>query len=146
MNNFLSVNIEKWVYGTIDKVQHGAKWNDAWTETYKEIGGTSIESGKKSCPKNGAKTLYELGRIRNSNMSYVSISYSEILDNYSKNGVYAIMAIDILEKKHNISTNDLWSNIKIMFEQQLDKKPSQSNQGGPTIAHKLWKSGIIQKK
>lgn len=143
MEIFLKVNLKEWVYGTIDKVQQGSEWNNAWEETYKEIGGTSIESGKKPCPKNGAKTLYQLGRIKNSNMPYVSISYKEILNNYSKNGVYAIMVIDILSENPNLSINDLWTRIQKLFIQILEIEPAQSNQGGPSVAYKLWNSGLI---
>ena len=146
MDIFLTVDLQKWVYGTINKVQQGFAWNNAWEDTYKEIGGTSIESGKKPCPKNGTRTLYQLGRIKNSKINYVAISYEEILKNYSKNGVYAIMAIDILEKNPDIELKELWYKIKELFKKELKIEPSNSNQGGPTIAFKLWKSSLINNK
>lgn len=67
---FLSVNLKSWIFGTLWKVQRGTSWNDAWEETYREIGGMSEESGKKACPMNGAKTLYLLGRIEGGKMPY----------------------------------------------------------------------------
>ena len=108
---FLSVDLKSWVFGTIKKVQQGTDWNNAWQKTYRELGGKSEESGKKVCPMKGTKTLYLLGRINGSNMPYKNPPPREVWENNSKNGVYALLALEILSRNPSISLNDLWSRI-----------------------------------
>lgn len=140
---FLSVDLKSWVSDTIDKVQKGADWNDAWQETYKDIGGKSKESGKKGCPMNGTKTLFLLGRIKGSNMPYKNPPLREVWDNYSKNGVYAFLSLETISRNPSISLNGLWLIIQKRVREELGEEPAQSNQGGPTVAYKLWHLGLI---
>ena len=138
---FLNVNIEKWIYGTIDKVQCDWEWNEAWKKTYWEIGGQSEESAIKNCPKNGAKTLYELGRIINSKFAYQDVTPQYVRNNHGKNGVYSFLALRILsesEGKSQIELSDLWDNVKRDYLEELDEEPANSNNGATTVAYKLW--------
>ena len=75
------------------------EWNEAWEKTYWEIGGQSEESAKKNCPKNGAKTLYELGRIINSKFEYQDVTPQYVKNNHGKNGVYSKQLIFLVTKK-----------------------------------------------
>ncbi len=140
---FLSVDLKSWVFGTIKKVQQGTDWNNAWQKTYRELGGKSDESGKKGCPMNGTKTLYLLGRINGSNMPYKNPPLHDVWESYSRNGVYAILALEILSRNPSISLNDLWSRIQERVREELGEEPALSNQGGPTVAYKLWNLGLI---
>ena len=38
--SFLNVDLEAWVYGTIEKHREGKSWRHAWFETYLHIGGS----------------------------------------------------------------------------------------------------------
>ena len=143
LQTFLKIDIKHWVFGTITKVQQGAKWNDAWQKTYKELGGNSIETGKKGCPMKGAETLYRLGRIKGGGMERTDPLLREILDEHSKNGVYAVLALDELEQAPDISLTELWKKIQIRVQNELGEEPAASNQGGPTVAFKLWHLGLI---
>ena len=140
---FLNVNIVDWVFGTIRKVQTGISWNDAWQQTYREIGGKSAESGKKACPMNGARTLYEMGRIKHSNKPRLNLPFDEVAKNYSKNGVYTLLALEILSGNPNISLKNLWKLVQQRFEEELNLQPAKSEQGSTKIAYKLWHLGKI---
>jgi len=144
-NQFLNVDLESWVFGTIKKVEKGSGWNIAWQDTYREIGGKSLESGKKSCPMNGAKTLYLLGRIKGSNISFKHLSPRVAWETYSKNGTYAILALECLDREPELSLADLWLTIQNRIRNDLAEVPANSNQGGPTVAYKLWHLGQIVK-
>ena len=144
VNKFLSVNIEAWIYGTIGKVEEeGIDWNTAWKSTYRELGGKSKNSGKKGCPMIGAQTLYRLGRIKGSRMPYKNLPIRDIFNKYSKNGVYSILTIEYLVHDSSIAMKDLWPRIQQRFQEELDQEPAQSNQGGPTVAFKLWHLNLI---
>ncbi|WP_157098356.1 DUF6979 family protein [Chlorobaculum limnaeum] len=92
---FLKVDLPKWIEGTVSKYERGQEWNSAWFETYKELGGKSDESGKKGCPRAAAKTLYELGRIIGHGTAR-NLPLSQVVRKHSKNGAYAIAAIELL--------------------------------------------------
>ncbi len=146
MQNFttvMSVDLKPWVFGTIKKVKRGSDWNRAWRETYHSIGGTSLESGKKVCPKAGVKTLYLLGRIKGGDMPYRNPPLREVWEDYSKNGAYSILALEGLSQNHNISLTDLWRYIQNRIRKELREEPAASNQGALTVAFKLWHLGLI---
>ena len=142
-SQFLKVDLRSWVLGTVQKVEGGSNWNTAWQDTYREIGGKKRESGKKSCPMSAARTLYMLGRIRGGNILFKQPPLREIWDSYSKNGAYAVLIIEHLIQNPHISLADLWSVIQGRIKSELGEKPARSNQGGPTVAYKLWHLGLI---
>ena len=139
---FCKLDIERWVFGAIEKVQNGAEWNGAWQETYGELGGQSEEVMKKGCPMKGAQTLYELGRIKDGGKQRKNPPLQDILSNHSKNGVYAVLALEELQQNSDISVSDLWEKIQARMRSDLCEEPAASNQGGPTIAFKLWHLGL----
>lgn len=139
---YLTVDIERLVFGTIEKVQAGADWNIAWQNTYHEIGGKSRTSAEKQCPMKGAETLYLLGRIRGAGRERVDASLETVLKNYSKNGVYALLALILLPSNSDISQTKLWEKIKACVKEDLKEIPACSNQGGATVAFKLWHLGL----
>ena len=143
LGTYLSVDLRSWVLGTIKKVQSGADWNHAWQNTYRELGGTSKENGKKGCPMNGTKTLYLIGRIQKSNMPYIRPRLQDVWDKSSANGVYALLALEHLSKNPKVALKNLWPKIQESVRNELKEKPARSNQGGPTVAYKLWHLGLI---
>ena len=142
-SKFLSIDIQLWVFNTIKWVENGVTWRDAWQKSYFSLGGESKESAKKSCPMNGTKTLYLLGRIKGSNKPYRDVPIREIWEEYSKNGAYAILSLEILRESSNISIDELWSKVQERIRKELGEEPAKYNQGGPTIAYKLWHQGLI---
>jgi hypothetical protein len=139
---FMGVDLWAWVNGTIKKVEsqkyYGPDaWEKAWQETYFELGGRSEYSGSKGCPQKGAYTLYLLGRIKGTKRKYLQWDYRQILD-VSKNGVYAVMAIDILKETPNIPLSKLIDKIKEKYDEEFGEIPSP-DPGAPTIAYKLFK-------
>ena len=111
------IPVTQWIRGTIEKMNKAGKqdsqsWNDYWFETYKELGGQSEESGTKGCPKHAAYGLWRLGRIKETNIPYHHQAINSINQEYGKNAVYAILALD------------LWffcKNCTLPFETQLSK-------------------------
>ena len=142
LRTYLYIDIERWVFGAIEKVKQGADWNHAWQETYRQLGGKKDKTMEKVCPRKGAETLYLLGRIKGGRKERKNSSLHEVLHNYSKNGVYAVLALDELELNPDISLKDLWEKIRARVQNDLDEKPAISNQGGPTVAFKLWHLGL----
>jgi len=140
---FLKVDLLDWIEGTIKKFEAGQAWNSAWRQTYSEIGGRSEESGKKVCPMAAARTLYEMGRITSYGKAK-TLPLSQVIEGYSKNGAYAIAAVEYLQKNPNINSTALWKEIQRRIRSETGVEPAGSNQGGPTLTYKLWKLGRIQ--
>lgn len=140
---FLKVDLPKWIEGTVSKYERGQEWNSAWFETYKELGGKSDESGKKGCPRAAAKTLYELGRIIGHGTAR-NLPLSQVVRKHSKNGAYAIAAIELLNKEPALDLTTLWSRIQQRIRTESGEEPAASNQGGPTLTYKLWQMGLVQ--
>ena len=142
-SQYMGINLKSWVRGTIKKVQEDDNWNAAWEKTYWDLGGKSVHSGRKGCPMIGTKTLYLLGSIKNSNMPYQNLPLHDVWNNYSINGAYAVLALEGLSQNPDISLPDLWRYIQHRVREELGEEPARSNQGGPTIAFKLWHLGMI---
>lgn len=104
----------------------------------KELGGRSIESGKKSCPKNGARILYEFGRIINKGIPYQDINLLDVWNNHSKNGVYSLIAIDVLAQFPDIKINKLRQIVKDCVSTKFCNTPN-SDQGAVKVAYIMWK-------
>jgi len=140
---YLNLNLWEWVKGTIDKICLAepitiSEWNGAWERTYFELGGKKRSSGTKGCPKKAAYTLYYLGRITGTNRPCLDWSYQKIKNELSKNGVYAILAVELLKKDPDLNLHDLWLRIKEKYKTELNDEPAESNQGGSTVAFKLF--------
>ena len=142
-SQYLKADLRSWVLGTIRKIEKGIRWNIAWQDTYREIRGKKPECGRKGCPTKAAETLYELGCIRCGNKSFKNLPLKEVVDNYSKNGVYAVLAFDYLNQGSDTSTNELWNIIRKRFKRELGEASATSDQGGTTVAYKLWHLGLI---
>lgn len=140
---FMKIDIAKWVSGTIAKVQQGENWNGAWHKTYCELGGKRIESGKKICPIKAVEALYHLGRIEGTDIDRNDMPIRHVYSKHSKNGAYAILALDILQSNSDITLTQLWEKIQGRVEKELPEPPAQSNQGAATVAYRLWHLGLI---
>ena len=139
---FCSVDLEAWIYGTIQKHRRGFPWRAAWVDTYWEIGGLSKNSGEKGCPMKAANTLYELGRIRNGGLPFKDCALFELW-NRSKNGTYAILATRLLSANPQLNKASLWTEVQHAVRQEIGAEPARTNQGGPTLAYQLWRLGLI---
>jgi hypothetical protein len=140
---FLKVDLQKWIEGTIEKHERGHRWNSAWTKTYKELGGKSEKTGSKGCPMTSAKTLYKLGRIIGHG-TVRKMPLSQVSCEHSKNGAYAIAAIELLTENSKLNLSGLWTLIQERIRAEIREEPAISNQGGPTLTYKLWKLGLIR--
>ena len=139
---FYNVDLAAWVYGTIEKHRLGVSWPAAWVETYEDIGGVSTSSGTKGCPMMAARTLYELGRIKNGSMPFRDCDILELW-NLSRNGTYAILATRLLRANPDLSKTSLWREIQQTVRREVGEEPARTNQGGPTLAYQLWHLGLI---
>ncbi len=138
-----------WVRGTIEKMNRFGKrdiqnWSQYWLETYKELGGRSNESGSKGCPQHAAYGLWRLGRIKEASIPYQHQTISLINQEYGKNAVYAILALDILEK-HQAARDDasLWRQVQNLYKKIIHEEPAKSQQGAITVAVTLFEDGQI---
>ena len=125
-----------------EKHQQGVSWRSAWVETYREIGGKSKFSGEKGCPREAAKTLYELGRLKNGDLPFRDYEIPELW-NHSRNGAYAILATRLLQVSPHLSKTSLWREIQEAVRRDVGDEPARTNQGGPTLAYQLWHLGLI---
>ncbi|MCL1123422.1 DUF6979 family protein [Shewanella surugensis] len=139
------VNLNDWLEGTIIKVKNNECWNTAWLETYKELGGQSVESGKKSCPKNAARILYQSGRLKGHNKPYKNVSFKDVKANDSVNGVYALMAIEQLKQNDSIELSSLVKSVHENFKKQFGTAPN-TDQGAIKLTFKLWHLNKIFQK
>ena len=94
----------------------------------------------------GVKTLYLLGRIKDSDIAFQNLPLRDVWNNYSKNGAYSILALEGLSQNPEVSIHDLWHYIQHRIRDELGEEPSKSEQGGPTIAFKLWHIGLINQQ
>ena len=142
----------RWVLGTVDKMtKYGyddfQDWSQAWLQTYKELGGTSVETGKKQCPKHAAYALWQLGRIKNTDKPFQNLSLASIYDQYGKNAVYAVLSIDLLSTNQAAQNNAfLWHQVQSLFLSKLHEEPAESQQGAVTVARILFDEGHIAKQ
>ena len=139
---FYRVNLAEWVYGTIAKQRQGASWQSAWVETYREIGGVAITTGKKACPMLAAKTLYEYGRIKDGGLPFRSSDIPELWSQ-SRNGTYAILATGLLRTSPHLSKASLWREVQRAVRRKVGEEPARTNQGGVSLAYQLWRLGLI---
>lgn len=139
---FLGVDLRRWVYGTIEKAGRGDAWGDAWTRTYREIGGRSESIGRKGCPMAAARTLFEYGRIRDGGKPFQDCDMERLWCR-SRNGAYAMLALRLLGTDPALNKTRLWRQIQGIVRCEMGAEPARSNQGGPTLAFQLWHQGLI---
>ena len=139
---FYSVDLAAWVYRTIEKHRQGTSWPRAWVETYREIGGAT-SSGEKICPMMAARTLYELGRIKDGGKPFKDHETSELWEKYGKNGTYAILATRLLRENPLLSKTSLWPEIQQAVRCEVGDEPARTDEDGPRLAYQLWHLGLI---
>ena len=141
-SNFFKVNLLDWIDGTIQKVRAGKLWNDAWLSTYFEIGGVNHSCGNKSCPKNASRILYQTGRLKNFGIKRKNYDLQEVWED-SKNGVYALIAIDVLFENGPMEHKQLMERVYGETRSKFNHAP-KSDQGAIKLALLLWRSGWVQ--
>lgn len=146
---FYQVPAKDWVLKTTEKMKKDSKqdvnfWNIYWEETYYELDGKKASIACKGCPRKAAYTLWYLGRIKKSGRERINLSIDEVLAKFSKNGAYAILGQELLEKNPNLSKASLFEEMQREFKKQTNEKPAESDQGGPTLTWILFKEGLLQ--
>lgn len=143
---FLKVNVLDWVCNTAKRVKKSEEWNDVWTKVYKEIGGEKPDtSGSKVCPRSGAKTLWFLGMLKCTDRPLLEWSYSQIKKELSKNGVYAVLTIDILKINSDLSSDEVWIWVRKLFKRIFPGIGIPlRDEGASIVAFKLLKNGYIK--
>ena len=139
---FYNVDLAAWVYGTVEKHRQGVSWQSGWVETYREIGGVSKTSSEKVCPMMAARTLCELGRLKNGGLPFRDCEISELW-NHSRNGTYAILATRLLRASPHLSKTSLWPEIQQTVRREVGDEPARTNPGGPILAYQPWHLGLI---
>ena len=134
---FLKVDLLDWVYGTIKKVQNGRNWNAAWLSTYHEIGGKKCSIGTKPCPKHAARILYQTGRLKCSGIRPKKYCLTDVWKD-SRNGVYALVAADILLNSHSVDYDQLKICVYKTTQRCFNSSPV-SDQGAIKLTYMLWK-------
>jgi hypothetical protein len=146
---FLRIDIRKWIFGTIERIpsvviQSKSLWNNAWLDAYLALEGTSMHSGKKSCPKNGARVLYESGRLEGTSISYQELSLQDIWDLDSKSGVYSLTATMELKKNPSVNLVELREAVFATTLRKFGSAP-KSDQGAIKLAYILCRLQLIRK-
>ena len=136
------IDIEDWVLGTVNKYETGSNWDDSWSDTYYELGGCKYSVSVKGCPKIAAKTLYKLGRFKNTNSSYQEISFKAVCEKYSKNGMYSLMTLKFLQQNSNLTYKEVWEFVKnsLLDDFKIDLN---FDQGAVKVAYRMWQLGHI---
>ena len=140
-----------WVRRTIKYMNTAGKedsknWSNYWLQAYEDLGGKSTSSGSKGCPKCAVYGLWRLGRISNSGRDFQNPKLKQINEEFGKNAVYAVLALDLLEnmqREKEISKKDLWTKVRDRIEKELREKPAQSEQGAVKVALDLFEEKQI---
>ena len=143
-----NISLVRWVRGTIEQMNAAGKddiesWGNYWFQTYKDLGGTSDTSGSKGCPQHAAYGLWRLGRISNSGMAFQNWTLERVNKELGKNAAYAVLALDLLESKHEWSKTDLWSKVQESYQQKIGEQSAKSEQGAIKISLGLFTEGQI---
>jgi hypothetical protein len=143
------IPVTLWVTRTIEKMNKAGtidiqSWSRFWLETYQELGGKSIDSGRKGCPLHAAYGLWRLGRIKGAGLPYQYDPIRFINQTYGKNAAYAVLALDLLEDGRAFrNIDDLWNQVKLLYRRTLNQDPANSQQGAITIALTLFEEDQI---
>lgn len=139
---YMKIDLEKWVYGTIDRHRRGLSWRQAWIATYRSLGGNSDTVGAKSCPMSAAETLYRFGQLRDAGVSRSDCDISELWHR-NRNGVYAMLAARLLCANPDLGNAALWRKVRETVRCETSGEPAGSDQGAATVTLKLWRLGLI---
>ena len=139
-----------WVKGCIEKVEASddwkERWNSAWLETYLELGGEKESIGKKPCPKNCVKGLYEFGRIKGTTQPYQQVDIQMLQDKHGyKNAVYGLAACEKLSSGsyggHSELTDDVYSYLQDELGMAV---PKNGDQGPVKITFMLNELSLLK--
>lgn len=142
------IPVTLWICGTADKMHESdsksiSDWNRFWLETYRELGGTSDESGSKSCPRAAAYGLWNLGRVRESGRQARRLSVREVNRELGKNAAYAVIAVDLLQRGASQSASSLWPLVQARYTELTDEAPADSEQGEIKLVVALFCEGQL---
>ncbi len=141
-----NIPLVHWVQRTIERMNAAGKddfetWSNYWFQTYRELGGTSDNSGSKECPKHAAYGLWRLGRISNSGKAFQNWTLERVNKEFGKNAAYAVLALNLLESKRDCSKTELWSKVQESYCQKIGGPSANSEQGAIRISLGLFSEG-----
>jgi len=139
---YSKVILSEWIDKAIGRLHSGWNWERAWIKAYYDVGGEKASMAAKRCPMNTARILYETGRLKNTGIDYKVVDLTDILKD-SINGVYALIAIDMLQQVPHMSFASL---VSYVHSDCLEKfgRTARSDQGAIKIVFILCKLGKIQ--
>lgn len=76
-----------------------------------------------------ARTLYEFGRIRDGGTPFLAWDIADLWG-WSRNGTYAMVAIELLGADSTLTKTQLWRNIQDAVRERTGDEPAASNQAG----------------
>ena len=146
-----NIPLVSWIQRTIERMNAAGKddigtWSNYWFQTYKDLGGTSDNSGSKGCPMHAAYGLWRLGRISNSGKAFQNWSLERVNQELGKNAAYAVLALDLLDRKGDWSKTELWSKVQESYQQKIGEPSAISEQGAIKISLGLFTEGLIVSK
>ncbi|MBD2298532.1 DUF6979 family protein [Nostoc sp. FACHB-190] len=124
------INYIKWITETINKMnihqqEDAESWRKFWKESYE---GTSEYARKKGCRMCAAYSLWYLGYIVDAERDFQDWELAKINHELGKNAVYAVIAIEKLDKQEDISKKELWSYVQERYRQEKFPKKSKTKQ------------------
>ena len=143
------IPVSAWVSGTAEKmeaagVEDRRAWSSYWVETYKALGGTSLSTARKGCPKSAAYALCYLGWLKGSKRPGLSWSVNEVRDNLGKNAAYAALAFRLLRQgAQSDPVGQLWKSVQREFKRETGESAADTERGAVTLAIGLFLKGKL---
>jgi hypothetical protein len=143
-----NLDARDWIRITTEKMENSGKlskvdWNIFYKETYKELGGKSTSVRNKGCPRLAGYVLWLLGRLKISNREKLKVSIIDIDNLLSKNGAYAILGQEILEKSPYIDKYKLFELIQKEYKKRTKIDPPNQDNGVVTLTWILFKADML---
>ncbi len=145
------IEIKQWVHGTARKMlaaksESRATWNEAWFETYLELGGQSRTTGEKGCPKSAAYGLWSLGLLAGVARNFRKWSIAQVRKELGKNAAYAVIAAELMTGGAAPTVPSLWPRIRKRYEELTGEEAARSEQGEIRLVIALYCEAGLQKR
>jgi hypothetical protein len=128
------IPIDEWVSGTVKRMDKTGRddssaWNRCWAEEYFALDGKSESVSTKPCPRAAARALWLLGRLSFGKRKFQAPSLVDVNHTLGKNATYALIAVDLLAKNHELTAPELWPAIQSRFLKAIGKSTAYSEKG-----------------
>ena len=119
-------------------------WVRFWLQTYRELGGQSIDSGNKGCPRAGAYGLWYLGRLVRGGRALQARPLLDVDRDLGKNAAYGLIAADMLDDGESASLSELWPVVRNEYLRQTGKEAARTEQGEVRVVRVLFAEGELR--